>query len=91
MREEEVATKSREIQDCYFTVAVKSSGDISEEPEEDSKARNKLWQSISTHNDENRPSLTSGAATVAELQEVSSKNTINEMADPISGGNDIGL
>jgi len=42
MREEEVATKSREIQDCYFTVAVKSSGDISEEPEEDSKARNKL-------------------------------------------------
>jgi len=32
-------------------------------------------------NDENRPSLTSGAAPVAERQEVSSKNTIDKMAD----------
>jgi len=36
--------------------------------------------------------LTSGAAPVAEeCQEVSSKNTIDEMADAITGGKDIGL
>jgi len=41
-------------------------------------------------NDDNRPSLTSGAA-VAEGQEVSSKNTINGLSDAITGGKDIGL
>ena len=40
--------------------------------------------------DENRPSLTSG--TVAEeRQDVSSKNTIDELSDAITGGKDIGL
>ena len=39
---------------------------------------------IDLRNDENRPSFTSGAATVAELQEKSPKNTINEMGDAIT-------
>jgi len=40
--------------------------------------------------DENRPSSTSSAA-AEERQDVWSKNTIDEMADAITGGNDIGL
>jgi len=43
-------------------------------------------------NDEDRSSLTSGAAPVAEeRQEASSKNTMDEMAAAITGGRDIGL
>jgi len=38
-------------------------------------------------NDENRPRLTSSAAAEGR-QDVSSKNTIDEMADAITGGND---
>ena len=41
-------------------------------------------------NDENIPGLTSSAAT-EECQDVSSKNTIDEMADAITAGSDIGL
>jgi len=41
-------------------------------------------------NDENRPSLTSSAV-AEERQNVLSKNTMDEMADAITGGNDIGL
>jgi len=41
-------------------------------------------------NDENRCSLTSSAV-VEKCQYASSKNTIDEMADAITGGNDIGL
>ena len=41
-------------------------------------------------NDENRPSLTSGAV-AEERQELSSKNTIGEVADAITGDDDIGL
>jgi len=51
-----------------------------------------LWESKSTYNDGNRPCLTSGAAPVAEdCQEVSKQNTIGEMAEAITRGNDIGL
>jgi len=41
-------------------------------------------------NNENRPSFTSSAV-AQERQDVSSKNTIDEMADAITGSNDIGL
>ena len=44
---------------------------------------------LDLRNDENRPSLTSSA--VAERQDVSSKNTVNEMADAVTGGNHIDL
>ena len=44
---------------------------------------------LDLRNDENRPSLTSSA--VEERQDVSSKNTIDEMADTITGGKEIGL
>jgi len=39
----------------------------------------------------NRPSLTSGAAAEEERQELSSKNTKDELSDAITGGRDIGL
>ena len=45
---------------------------------------------VDLHNDENRPSSTSRAV-AEERQDVSSKNTIGEMADAIAEGNDIGL
>ena len=45
---------------------------------------------LDPRNDENRPSLNSGAA-AEERQDVSSQNTIDEMANAITGGNDIGL
>ena len=49
-----------------------------------------LWQT-DLRNDENGSSLASSAVT-EERQDVSSKNTIDEMADAITGGNDtIGL
>jgi len=44
---------------------------------------------LDLRNVETSPSLTSSAA--AERQDVSSKNTIDEMADAITGGNDICL
>ena len=45
---------------------------------------------LDPRNDESRPSLTSGAV-AEERPDVSSQNTIYEMADAIIGGNDIGL
>jgi len=48
----------------YFTVAVKSSGDISTEPVRGQKIEEHLVTDLDLRNDENRPSLTSG--TVAE-------------------------
>jgi len=45
---------------------------------------------LDLRNDENRSSLTSGAV-VEERQEVSSKNTMYEIAEAITTGNDIGL
>jgi len=44
---------------------------------------------LDLRNVETSSSLTSSAA--EERQDVSSKNTIDEMADAITGGNDIGL
>jgi len=44
---------------------------------------------LDLRNDGNRPSLTSSVI-AEERQGVSSKNTMNEMADAITGGNDIG-
>jgi len=79
MREEEVAVKSRN-----FQVTVKSSGDISAEPVREQKSEEHVVTDLDGRNDENRPSLTSGAA--AERQEVSSKNTIDELSDAITGG-----
>jgi len=45
---------------------------------------------LDLRNDENRPSLTSNAV-AEERQDVSSKNTMNEMANTITVGNDIRL
>jgi len=44
---------------------------------------------LDLRNDESRPSLTSGAV-AEERQEVSSQITIDEMADTITGGNNLG-
>jgi len=49
-----------------------------------------MLQTYDLRNDDNRPSLTSGAA-AAEGQEVSCKNTIDGLSDAITGGKDIGL
>ena len=45
---------------------------------------------LDLRNDENRSSLTSNAVT-EERQDVSSKNTTDEMADAVTGSNGIGL
>jgi len=49
-----------------------------------------LLQTYDLRNDDNRPSLTSGSA-AEERQEVSSKNTMDELSDAITGDKDIGL
>jgi len=51
---------------------------------------------LDLRNDEKRPTLTSSAVAeerhdVKSKIDVKSKNTIDEMADAITGGNDIGL
>ena len=74
----------------YFTVAVKSSGDISAEPVRGQKIEEPVVTDLDLCNDENRPSLTSGAV-AEESQDVSSKSTIDKMADAITGSNQIGL
>ena len=55
------------------------------------RIENRSWYRLrsSLRNDDNRPGLTSGAA--AERRKVSSKNTIDELSDAITGGRDIGL
>jgi len=88
MREQEVAAKNHSSD--YFTVAVKSRGDISAEPVRGQKIEEHVVTDLDLRNDENRPGLTSSAA-AEEHQDVSSKNTIDEMADAITGGNDVGL
>ena len=74
----------------YYTVAVKSSGDISAELVRGQKIEKHVVTALDLRNDENRPSSTSSAV-AEERQDVSSKNTIDRMADAITGGNDIGL
>ena len=74
----------------YFAVAVKSSGDISTETVRGQKIEEHVVTDLDLRNDENRPSLTSSAI-AEERQDASSKNTIDEMSDAITGSNDIGL
>jgi len=69
---------------------VQSSGDISEEPVRGQKIEEHVVTDLDLRNDENKLSLTSSAI-AEERQDVSLKNTIDEMADAITGGNDIGL
>jgi len=71
-------------------VAVKSSRDISVEPVRGQKIEEHVVTDLDLRNDENTPIVTSRAV-AEECQDVSSKNTIDEMADVITGGNDIGL
>jgi len=70
-------------------VAVKSSGDISAELVRGQKIEEHVVRNLDVRNDDNVPSSTSGAA--EERQEVSSKNTIDELFDAFTGGKDIGL
>jgi len=91
MRSEKAADKSRKVQDCYSIVTVKTREDISAEPAREQEIKEHAVTDLDLRNEENRLSLISSAATAEERQEVSSKNTINEMADAITGGNDIGL
>jgi len=82
---------SQETFTCdYFTVAVKSSGDISAEPVRGQKIKEHVLTDLDLPTDENRHILMSSAV-VEKRQDVSSKNTIDEMADAITGDNDIGL
>jgi len=69
---------------------VKSSGDIFAEPVRGQKIEEHVVTDLDLRNDENRPSLNSRAA-AEEHQEVSSKNTIDELSDAIIVGNDIGF
>jgi len=74
----------------YFTVAVESSEDISAESARGQKIEEQVVTDLDAHDHENRPNLTSSAA-AEERKDVSSKNAIDEIADAITGGNDIGL
>ena len=71
-------------------MAVKSSGEISAEPASGQEIEEHVVTDLDLRNDENRPSSTSSAV-AEERQDVSTKKTINEMADAITGGNNIGL
>jgi len=73
-----------------FTVAVKSSGDISAEPVRGQKSKEHVVTDLNLRNDDNRPSLTSNVA-AEERQRESLKNTIDEMADTITASSDISL
>ena len=74
----------------YFTVAVKSNGDISAEPVSGQKIEEHVVTDLDLRNDENSPSSISSAV-AEEHQDISPKNTMDEMADAITGGNDICL
>ena len=71
-------------------MAVKSSGDISAKPVRGQKIEENVVTDLDLRNDENRPSLTSSAVP-EERQDVSSKNTLNEMAHTITRGINVGL
>ena len=88
--EEEIASQVKKHWSDNFTVEVQSSGDISAEPVSRQKIEEHFVTDLDQRNDENRPSSTSSAV-AEERQDVSSKNTIDEMAEAITGGNDIGL
>jgi len=86
MREEKVAAKKHSSD--YFTVAVKSSGGISAEPVRGQKIEECVVTDLYLRNHEKRPS---SSAVAKGRQDVSLKNTIDEIADAITGGNNIGL
>jgi len=67
---------------------MKSSGDISAEPVRGQKIEKHVFTDVHVRTDENRPSLTTNAV-AEERQEVSSKNTIDELSDGITGVNDV--
>jgi len=68
---------------------MKSTGDVSAEPVRGRKSKNIFLQTdLDGRNDENRPSSTTCAA-AEERQEVSSKNTIDELSDIFTEGKDI--
>ena len=69
---------------------MKSSGDISAELVRGQKIEEHVVTNLDLRYDDNRHSLTSGAA-AEECQDVSSKCTIDAMADAVTGGNSIGL
>ena len=71
-------------------MAVKTSGDFSAEPVRAQKIEEHVVTDLDPCNDENRPSLTNSAVT-EERQDVSSKNTLNEMAHTITRGINVGL
>jgi len=71
-------------------VAVKSTGDISAEPVTGQNIEEHVATDLDLRIDKNRPSLTSSVV-AEERQGVSLKNTIDEMADAITAGKDIGL
>jgi len=70
----------QETFNLVFTMPVKSSRDISGEPVRAKKVEEQVITDLDLHNNGNRPSLTSDAV-AEERQGVSSKNTIDEMAD----------
>jgi len=80
---------SQETFKLLFYSGSESSGDISAELVRGQNIEDVVTD-LDLRNDENRPSLTSGVV-AEERQEVSSKSTIGEMTDAITGGNDIGL
>jgi len=74
----------------FYTGSEDQRRDISAEPERGQKIEEHVVTDLDVCNDENRRSLTSGAA-AEERQEVSPKNTIDRLADAITGGKGIGL
>ena len=74
----------------FFTVAVKSSGDISADPVSRQKIEEHVVTDLDLRNDENRPCFPSSAV-AEERQDLQLINTLDEMADAITGGNDIAL
>ena len=80
----------KKLSSYYFAAAVKTRGDISAEPVRGQKIEEQVVTGLDLRSDENRPSLTSSAV-AEERPKLSSKNTIDEMADAITGDNYIGL
>ena len=71
-------------------MAVNSSGDISAGPARGQKVEEDVVTDLDLRSDKTRPSLTRSAI-VEIYQDTSSKYTIDEMAEAITGGKDIGL
>jgi len=91
MREEEVADKSGNIQATIYSGSeVQRRHFYGTCNVRGQKVEEHAATDLDLRNDENRPSLTSGAE-AEDRQEVLSKNTIDELADAPTVGNYIGL